>query len=342
MDTNGFPESISLQLHVTDRCNIACPHCYGEKKTDTEFSFEELSAVLQQYTALLTVPRQNNQPKIDGHIAITGGEPFMRNDIFDILNYLAEQEEMFSFGVLTNGTLIDASAAERLAALKPLFVQVSINGDEGTDERLKGKLEKVVNGIEHLKKAEMYTVISFTARKDNYKRFPEVAQLGRQLNVDMIWSDRFIPLGKSKELTTLLMTPEETRDFFELMNRERETSIASDSPTRIVMNRALQFLVFPPETYRCEAGESEMTIRSNGDVYPCRRLPIKAGNIFEKSLTDIYLESELFKKLRQKDAFDPACQGCAHAHSCCGGLKCLSYAVTGDAFKKDPGCWVNV
>jgi len=82
-----------------------------------------------------------------------------------------------------------------------------------------------------------------------------------------------------------------------------------------------------------------VTLQANGDIYPCRRMPIRVGNVLEAPLVEAYYESELFRKLRDQNHIAEGCEGCRHAARCGGGLRCLSYAITGDPFKADPGCW---
>ena len=81
-----------------------------------------------------------------------------------------------------------------------------------------------------------------------------------------------------------------------------------------------------------------MTVQPNGDLLPCRRLPIPVGNLMKTSLVDLYYDSELFRALRAHRVSE-GCQSCAYSAQCRGGLRCLSFAVTGDPFQGDPGCW---
>jgi radical SAM protein with 4Fe4S-binding SPASM domain len=105
------------------------------------------------------------------------------------------------------------------------------------------------------------------------------------------------------------------------------------------MHRALQFLE-GGHPYQCTAGDRLITVQPNGDLYPCRRMPIRTGNLLETPLVDLYQKSPLFRALRDRDRTSKGCQGCLFSGLCRGGLKCLSYAVTGDPFVADPGCWL--
>ena len=94
------------------------------------------------------------------------------------------------------------------------------------------------------------------------------------------------------------------------------------------------------QAYRCSAGDTLVTVMPDGDVYPCRRLPVKVGNIRETRLRDLYLGSRLMRDLRDRDRVAEGCEGCHFARICGGGSRCLSHAVNGDPFRADPGCWL--
>jgi len=108
--------------------------------------------------------------------------------------------------------------------------------------------------------------------------------------------------------------------------------------TEIAMHRALQFHA-GGEPYHCTAGDSLITVLQNGDLYPCARMPVKTGNLLKKNLRELYYDNDLFKRLRNKDFLCKGCENCWYEKLCRGGLKCLSYAVQGDPFIADPGCW---
>ena len=70
-------------------------------------------------------------------------------------------------------------------------------------------------------------------------------------------------------------------------------------------------------------------------------MPIRVGNLMETPLERLYYQSDLFQALRDRHRTSGGCQGCLYSRLCRGGLKCLSYAMTGDPFQGDPGCWVK-
>nr|QNO50093.1 PqqA peptide cyclase [Methanosarcinales archaeon ANME-2c ERB4] len=335
------PRSLLLQWHITDRCNLRCKHCYQETNSLKELTFQDLLDVYRQFQELLDFWNQDETlPMTRGHITVTGGEPFIRHDFMDLLEFFSAQRQRISYAVLTNGSFIDAEMAHRLHDLTPTFVQVSIDGTQATHDRIRGvgDFKRVISAVKHLVRERVPTFISFTAHRANFREFADVANLGMRLRVDRVWADRFIPLGRGLESEYQVLNPDETREFFEIMYRARRKAKRSlFCRTEIAMHRALQFLVAGGIPHHCTAGDTLITVMPNGDLYPCRRMPIRAGNLVETPLIKLYYKSDLFCALRKR--ISEGCEGCFYSGLCRGGLRCLSYALTGDPFTTDPGCW---
>jgi radical SAM protein with 4Fe4S-binding SPASM domain len=338
-----IPNSLLFQWHVTDRCNLRCAHCYQETYAGDEPTFQDLLGILNQFTDLLDSWHCQSGRRVRGHVTVTGGEPFIRADFPDLLNVLSSHRERFSFAILTNGSLIDASVARLLHGLKPSFVQVSIEGSPATHDSLRGagNFTRTVKALETLVRHGVRTFISFTAHRGNLREFHEVARLGRTLRVARVWADRLIPCGSGFTLADTLLTPDETRELFEIMYKARANAARKwFGRTEVAMHRALQFLVGGGAPYQCAAGDSLITVMPNGDVFPCRRMPIRVGNLFETQLSQLYYQSDLLRSLRDRTRVSQGCEECCYAGLCRGGLRCLSYSMSGDPFTADPGCWL--
>lgn len=321
-----------MQWHLSENCNLKCLHCYQENHKPIQLEFDKLVIIYKQFKDLL------NKKKMKGHINITGGEPLCNPYLFKLLDLIKEDSNLITFSILTNGTLINEKIAKKIKSYNPLYVQVSLEGGKKTNDYIRGKgtYKKVAEGIVNLRKENIFTSISFTATSLNYKEFPKVVRYARKYGVNNVWSDRFIPLGDSDK--SLALNYEQTREYLEIMNKERnKLKKVKNSNTTISMYRALQFQMTNDFAYGCTAGDTLLTVMENGDLVPCRRMPITIGNLFDRSMYDLYIKSDVLKDLREKNIPDE-CINCEHSEVCHGGLKCLTYAMYKDLNHKDYGC----
>ena len=319
-----------LQWHLSEMCNLKCLHCYQEKHEPMQLKYQELLTILDQYRELL------KKIKKKGHINLTGGEPLCCPFFFKILEEFKKDKDLYTFSILTNGTLITDDIAKKISKYHPEYVQISLEGGKRTNDYIRGKTvyKKVSKAIKNLKEYNIFVSLSFTATKINYKEFPQVVRFAEKHHVDNVWSDRFIPLGLTKNLQ---LSKDETREYLKLMAKERRRLKLKNSKTNIAMYRALQFQMTNDYPYACTAGKSLLTVMENGDLVPCRRMPIIIGNVLEKNMYDLYRNSLVIKKLNQ-DTTPTDCKQCEYAHNCSGGLKCLTYAIYNDLNHKDIGC----
>ncbi|MHC1725985.1 MAG: radical SAM protein [Syntrophobacteraceae bacterium] len=326
---------------MTERCNQRCLHCYQDSYSCRELTWDEQLLVVRQYIELLQTWNRERDPLVPrGQITLSGGEPFLREDFFQLLEFLSTKKELFGFSILTNGSLIDSGTARRLGKLAPSFVQVSMDGAKETHDEIRGQgsFESTITAIRNLRREGIRTLVALTAHRKNFHEFPIIAKLCRKLNVSRLWADRLIPLGTP--LDPLALNPVETREFFNLMHGELAASRRKwFSKTEIAMHRALQFLVGGGVPYRCTAADSLIAINPDGDLYPCRRMPIPVGNVRKASLATLYYGSDLLRTLREDQRISKGCENCIFKTTCRGGLKCLSHAVKGSPHYADPGCW---
>ncbi len=123
-----------IQWHLTERCNLRCKHCYQEGGQVQELSREQILAVIDEIAEMLQAWRENYAIEFQPSFNVTGGEPFLRPDFFDILARMAGIG--FEIYVLSNGTVITAERARRLAELQVSGVQVSLEGPEEIHEAI--------------------------------------------------------------------------------------------------------------------------------------------------------------------------------------------------------------
>lgn len=322
-----------LQWHLSENCNLKCLHCYQENHKPIQLSYEQLEKIYKQYKNLL------KKLKMKGHINITGGEPLCNPHLFKILDLIKKDEELISFSILTNGTLITKNIAKKIKSYNPYYVQVSLEGGQKTNDYIRGKgtYKKIAKGIKNLKKYNIFTSISFTATTLNYKEFPKVVSYAKKYKVDNVWSDRYIPLGDSED-KNLSLNVSQTQEYLSIMAKERlKLKRKQYNKTTISVYRALQFQKTNDFAYGCTAGDTLLTVMENGDLVPCRRMPIVVGNLLKDDMYKLYKTNSILKELR-KNTIPDDCNDCEHAQMCHGGLKCLTYAIYKDLNHKDIGC----
>ena len=322
-----------LQWHLSENCNLKCLHCYQENHKPIQLSYEQLEKIYKQYKNLL------KKLKMKGHINITGGEPLCNPHLFKILDLIKKDEELISFSILTNGTLITKNIAKKIKSYNPYYVQVSLEGGQKTNDYIRGKgtYKNIAKGIKNLKKYNIFTSISFTATTLNYKEFPKVVSYAKKYKVDNVWSDRYIPLGDSED-KNLALNVSQTQEYLSIMAKERlKLKRKQYNKTTISMYRALQFQKTNDFAYGCTAGDTLLTVMENGDLVPCRRMPIVVGNLLKDDMYKLYKTNRILKELR-KNTIPDDCNDCEHAQMCHGGLKCLTYAIYKDLNHKDIGC----
>ena len=332
-----------MQFHITGKCNLKCKHCYREEGNVEPLTYSDVIKVIEQYKDLLKKYNKHHSIKKRGHINITGGEPFIRKDIKDILKYLGENSKLFSYGILSNGSYIDDEMIAVLKQTNVSFVQLSIDGNREAHDYLRkqGDYDRVFKTAKYLEKNGIKTYISFTANKDNFRYLPKVAKECRKRKITKLWSDRIVPIGGGGELKNLEITPDILPDYLKALKKAQGNFLTNllYPKTQVTMNRALQFFE-GGNFYTCSAGDSLVTVDEFGNIMPCRRMPIICGNIFENTIESVYFENETFKSLRNAK-IPKECSYCIYNTLCRGGAKCQSYANSGDFCKADPGCYLK-
>ena len=317
-----------LQMHLTDRCNLRCSHCYQGDSTSNEMTADQILSIIDQFYSLCHI-RGNA-----GRLSLTGGEPFVRGDFIAILKLVAARFPALRVSVLTNGTLLTENVVRDFAGAGEVGVQVSLDGAERTHDRIRGagNYARALLGMKTLSSYGIQAVVSFTAQRMNFREFPAVARAARQVGARVVWTDRMVPAGRAQ--LSDVMTTSETLEFFEIVYQEKLLSEQlGEVTTKVAMGRSLQFLVNGGHPYHCSAGKRLLAVMPDALVFPCRRLPIPLGNALLVPLTEIYEKAQVVL------ARQNPCMSCVHSQRCAGGSRCLAYAVTGSLLSRDPGCW---
>ena len=344
------PQNFYFQWHITNKCNLRCSHCYQESYTDeTDFSLEELKEIADRIFS--TMAKWNKK----GDISITGGEPFIKKELFPLLSYLDNSDEISRLDVLCNGILITNEIAENLKKIRKLNnIQVSLDGatPEIHDQiRGPGTFEKALKGIRILDSHGIDVKGMFTLQQLNKGEIPGLIDLAIREKMSGLTIERMVPTGSGKDKKNSMLSPKELKDTFQYISDRADLEYKKGHNLRILKYRPLWINIDPCRSKSdaktiphedlgaiCSIGYDGLCIMPDASVLACRRLPLTIGNLKNDSIEKIWFESELLCQIRDKRNLKGKCKNCEHIPRC-SGCRSMAYAVTGDYLAEDPQCW---
>lgn len=274
------------------------------------------------------------------------GEPFLRNDLFDFLEFLEKQPHVKKIGILSNGTLIKGNIRRIQTLSKLHYVQLSIEGMRQVNDDIRGKgtFDIVLESTRLLKSANVPVRWMVTLHKKNVADVPRVIDLALENNLDTLTFERLVPEGSGKSFADYVLSPEELKKVFCYVVERSDEELAKGSPLAILKLRTLWVLCDPKKAEKtsdltlpleqevgaaCSVGIDSLCILPDATVLPCRRLPMPIGNLKNESLFKIWYTSKVLWDLRNKRNLKGKCADCEFVPRC-GGCRATAYAITGD------------
>jgi AdoMet-dependent heme synthase len=338
----------SLRLvawEITRNCNLSCLHCRA-------------SATNGPYTGELDTPaafRLLDQISEVGEpiVILTGGEPLLRPDIFDIAEYGTRIG--LRMVMAPNGTLITETTAQQMAAAGIKRISVSLDGatPESHDRfrGVKGAFDGAIRGAKLARDAGVEFQINTTITKTNLDQIPEIQKLAESLGAVAHHIFLLVPTGRGKYIVDKGIDAkeyEETLNWF--YDQQDKTSMqlkATCAPHyyRILRQRAKKegkSVTFESHgldavTRGCLGGTSFCFISHRGIVQPCGFLDVPCGDVMESSFKDIWNTSSVFLSLRDFDKLRGKCGKCEYK-KVCGGCRARAFEATGDFLAEEPLC----
>jgi AdoMet-dependent heme synthase len=334
---------LDVCLGITNKCNLRCKHCLASNsRQEPDLTTPELLRVIQQLKDLKVLS-----------IAIFGGEPLAREDFFDILEALSKLK--VSLTINTNGTLITREVARRLSRSPIKAYTVSLDGScpEVHDLlRGQGSFNAAIEGIRNLKAEGCRVTISTTVMRLNQNDLANIVLLSKRLGADNLRFNTVEYFGNAACYgDSLIMKPEEK---FQLLDQARSLRDTFGNAVSGSLFQACDIMdgmaqnpkeVLPLKVFSCAAATIKCNIRPDGWVTPCEIVwDVKAGNLKEQSLYDIWHHSPVMKAFREpieiKEDDIPECKGCAYLRLCYKGHRCQPYYLPGARFEhKKFYCW---
>jgi radical SAM protein with 4Fe4S-binding SPASM domain len=308
-------------------------------------SFEEVTAAIDNVKDALSGWAVDQQVRVSPSLHITGGEPLVRKDLFDVVSY--GRECGFGVSIMSNGTMIDAEAARRIADRGVSDVQISIDGLEDTHEAVRGpgSFRRALVGVKSLVAAGVETNLNVTVSNLNAGQVAGLARLGRDLGASAVAFSRLVPTGTGAGLESALLGREGVAALYEEISEVGDgggIAVTSRDPLAVVaaMDDDVPEVDIP--VGGCAAGMFGVTIASDGTIMPCRRMDMPIGNILECSFRELWVESPVLSALRTRDAYHGGCETCAY-WVVCRGCRAIALARAraggaDDCLGPDPQC----
>jgi mycofactocin biosynthetic radical S-adenosylmethionine protein MftC len=324
---SGLAAPICLTWELTYACNLACTHCLSSsgRRDPRELSTSEAKNLIDEIAAMQIF-----------YINIGGGEPMIRRDFFELIEYAVSKKIGVKFS--TNGTRIDFRAAQRLAAIDYLDIQISIDGvDAATNDRVRGSgsYDSARRAMDNLQRAGFGPFkISVVMTKDSVEQLDAFEQLADQYGAQLRLT-RLRPSGRGVDTwDELHPTLEQNRRLYYWL-LERPTVLTGDSffhPS--ALGDPLEGLNL------CGAGRVVCLIDPVGDVYACPFVihdEFLAGNLRDDGFAAVWRSSDLFRSLREPG--NPgACTSCGSFDACRGGCMAAKFFTGLELSDPDPEC----
>ncbi|MCL5022820.1 MAG: radical SAM protein [Nitrospirae bacterium] len=337
-----------VQWHLTEKCNLRCTHCYQSGKKTDEMHFNEIKKVTDEIAEMLEVWSEAYGIAFSPSFSITGGEPFLYRDLYEVLEELRRRH--FDVYLLSNGTLIDEKKAKLLSWLGVKGVQVSMEGPEKIHDSIRGRgsFASSVKGVRHLLEAGVKVTLNVTLSDLNAEHFMDMITLSSYLGVERLGFSRLVPSGRGAGLLNRMLPKEKVRELYGAIFSQDVTGldiVTGDPVASQFSSGAGASASGSIPTGGCAAGLSGFTILPDGTMTPCRRLPIPIGNVRRDAIREVWASSGVMEALRDKKRYSGKCATCERWASC-RGCRAIAYAYAQsmgkeDFLAQDPQCFLD-
>jgi radical SAM protein with 4Fe4S-binding SPASM domain len=331
----------------TFACDSNCVHCTsaGKKAVPGEVDTAGAKHIVDQVADFGAT-----------FFAITGGEPFLRKDLFEVLAYARSLG--LNTSIVTDAHLMDKEAFDALVK-NQVRVSISIDGSEKTNDAIRGNdsYAAAVSAIEKFSKEKLLDCLVYTfANADhginnvNMEDFSHVLDLARKYDARWVVFHGFIPYSKDKTTLKANPTPKQyewaCNALYDLMlayKGKPEINVYIPFFARVAKQRGMPDFENWFNNFflgRCWFGKF-MSIAENGEAIPCSYNDVyRVGNVKDKPLKEIWADmqnSEFFAKVRDKNNIKGKCGVCEYK-PICGGCRTTALFYTGDILESDPRC----
>ena len=318
-DLIEHPKLCNLFLEVTLRCNAKCEHCgssCGYSIPKDEISAEELKK------SLLEISERYGRGEV--FLTVTGGEPLMRKDLFDIMKYAVGLG--YHWGMTTNGMLIDEKVVKKMKETNFESISISLDGLKETHEsfrKVPGSFDKIVKGIKLLQGLDTlkHFQITTVANKKNLNELEDIYKFLLDLGIKE-WRVMCVdPIGRADKNNDILLDKDELLYMYNFIKEKRlEGKMLVETDCAHYLGLKYEN-VLRNHGFGCGAGLFIGSILSNGDICVCpnvRRKELVQGNIKTDSFVDVW-ENKYLEFRKNRITTNAKCKKCKSYKYCRGG-----------------------
>ena len=289
------PYPVAMTFAVTYKCQCNCIHCSAGRhfrKDTPELNTKEAKKVIDE-TQDLGV----------SIIAFTGGEPLMREDIFDLIAYVDKKKAVSL--LFTNGEYLTEENADKLAnaGLYSIFVSIdSVNSEEHDSLRhKKGLFQKALDGIERMRERGILVGISTYATKSATEKgmYKKIYMLARERKIQNVMLFDGVPTGNMLKNTDEMLTPDQREEVREFSSKLFKNSVIPPLSSQAWQNSIEGYL----GGIGCLAGNIQYYVSAYGEVTPCDFTPLSFGNIRKDPLKKIWKRMIRHKAYNHRSTF---------------------------------------
>lgn len=340
----------TLAWEITRACALSCLHCRADaqpRPDPRELTTTEAMGVIDQI-------RDLGNPIL----VVTGGDPLMRRDVYDLLAYAVDKGLRTSLAPSATA-LVTAKNLARVRRAGVRRVAISLDGPTAqVHDRFRGfsgSFRRTLEIMRDVREAGLALQINTTVSRYSLPVLAEMPEVVAKAEA-VQWSVFFlVPTGRGK-VEDMISAEEHERLFHWLYDLSRQApfdikSTAAPAYRRVVIERQREkehLAAVAGAGYRFKDGLDRPAKGVNdgkgfafishiGEVCPSGFLPLPAGNVRRQSVVDIYRYSPLFRDLRDPDRLKGRCGACEF-REVCGGSRARAYALTCDYLAEDPSC----